>query len=76
MTENMLTLNQTAELIGIHKVTLRQMIHRGDGPPAFRIGRRLLKFNRREVDAWLRSRRLAPANLGSDAPARELHAAV
>ena len=46
-----------AEHIGVSVPQLYSLNHRGEGPPAVRVGRRL-KSRLTEVDAWLEGRRV------------------
>ena len=59
LTENpprLLTIKQVAERLTVSVGCLRAWRIRGDGPPAIRIGS-ALRWDEREVDAWLDSRR-------------------
>ncbi len=46
------TIQQVSAFLGIPVGTLYQWRHRGDGPPAFRVGRHL-RFDTVEVRRWL-----------------------
>ena len=46
------TIQQVSAFLGIPVGTLYQWRHRGDGPPAFRVGRHL-RFDPVEVRRWL-----------------------
>lgn len=52
----LLTIKQVAERLTVSVGCLRAWRIRGDGPPAIRIGS-ALRWDEREVDAWLDSRR-------------------
>jgi predicted DNA-binding transcriptional regulator AlpA len=55
-----LTSDETADLIRQSLAQLYWLNSRGDGPPRYRTGRRIL-YRRSEVIAWLESRRVEPA---------------
>lgn len=42
-----------ARAIGAAPDTVRQWRHRGEGPPWYRAGRRIVRYRRTEVAAWL-----------------------
>lgn len=52
------TLDELAAHTQIPKSTLCQLVSRGEGPPAAKIGRSL-RFRRPKVDAWLGAREFA-----------------
>lgn len=54
--ESMLTLRQVAEYLGTSEQSVYAMRHRGDGPPAIVLGKRVLRFRRADVDQWIESR--------------------
>lgn len=54
----LLTLDELAAHTQIPKSTLYQLLSRGEGPAAAKIGRSL-RFRREKVDAWLDARELA-----------------
>jgi excisionase family DNA binding protein len=51
-----LSLSDLAELLGMSEGAVRGLRHRGEGPTATKVGRRL-RFRRHDVDKWLASRR-------------------
>lgn len=51
-----LTTGEVALLLRIPQATLYAWRYRGDGPPAYRLGRHL-RWRRAEVEAWLRDQR-------------------
>jgi predicted DNA-binding transcriptional regulator AlpA len=53
-----LTLQEVADMTRLPVATLRWMRHRGDGPPMFRLGRRLMATEE-DVEAWVRQQRAA-----------------
>ncbi|WP_039794909.1 helix-turn-helix transcriptional regulator [Komagataeibacter europaeus] len=42
ITLTFISLSEAAKRIGVHRDTLRRLIANGDGPPAIRIGRRIM----------------------------------
>jgi excisionase family DNA binding protein len=61
MEESALTYSQVARLLGLKLGTIYSLVARKQ-IPHFRIGRRLVRFSRRELDLWLTSRAVLPAN--------------
>ena len=55
---DLLTLPEAAALVRAPESTLRYWRQRGDGPPSFRVGRRVL-YRRDAVEAWLRVKEAA-----------------
>ncbi|MBH5141436.1 helix-turn-helix transcriptional regulator [Rhodococcus erythropolis] len=56
----------TAQLSGAYTIpvaTLRYWRHKGDGPPSFRLGRRVV-YRRADVDEWLRAQEAATTRGG------------
>ena len=65
----LLTLNQTAEKINAPVASVRYWRSRNQGPPMFRMGRRLVAFED-EIDRWLEDQVAADAaRRGNPAPA-------
>lgn len=64
-TNEMLSLMEAAPVVGVSPFTLRAWV-RERKLPFFRCGRRIV-FRRGELEQWLRSRRVAPAD---EAPAK------
>lgn len=54
--EPLVPLETVLDHTGMTASAFYAMRHRGEGPPAYRLGRRLM-FRMSEVDEWLRSRR-------------------
>jgi len=63
----MLTYKQAAEYLGLKKGTLYSMVHRGR-IPHLRLGRRLVRFRKEELDAWLDEHAEGPG-VGGASPA-------
>ena len=51
-----LNFSELCEELRVGKSTLYRMIHDGDGPPMFRLGR-TMRFVRVDVDRWLAERK-------------------
>jgi excisionase family DNA binding protein len=58
--DDLLSLRQAADQLGVTAATLRELIHAGDGPTAVCIGRRWLKIRKSDLDAFLRARTVRP----------------
>src|SRR5215213_9950490 len=54
----MLRIDETSELTTLPVSTLRYLRHLGEGPPAFRLGRRLV-YDEADVLAWIAERKAA-----------------
>lgn len=52
----MLSLRETAEFLGLSMSTVHRLIREGE-LPAIRIGKRMWKFRRADLDAYLEDRR-------------------
>lgn len=53
--DDLLTTVEVAALCRVPATTLRYWRHLGDGPPGFKLGKRVL-YRREAVEAWLRDR--------------------
>lgn len=53
--DHLLTYDDVSRILQVPVNTLRQWRHRGEGPPALRIGGHV-RFRRADVDAWIESR--------------------
>lgn len=56
-TEELLTYGELAELLSVSPQTLRNWRRQGRGPRATKVGARLVRFHREDVDAWLEQQR-------------------
>lgn len=65
--DRLLTIDEVSAATRAPITTLRYWRQNGGGPPAFRLGRRLL-YRERDVTAWLDAQRRAP-RLRTRAPA-------
>ena len=59
--ERLLTPSDLSVYLGVPINTLYQWRHRGDGPPAVRVGRHL-RYRSRDVEAWVDGRRADAAS--------------
>ncbi|MFG2002318.1 helix-turn-helix transcriptional regulator [Spirillospora sp. NPDC048911] len=50
--DRLLQLDQMAEITTLSEATLRWLRHRGEGPPMFKLGRRLVCWER-DLHAWI-----------------------
>lgn len=65
MERKLLKLEQISERTGVPLATLRYYRHKKEGPPTFKLGRRVVAYAD-EVDAWVAEQRLA-GQVGGDA---------
>jgi excisionase family DNA binding protein len=56
-----LTYAQAAEIVGVHKNTLRAAVRRGDLPVA-RASHTIVRMLRSDLDAWVRGHRVSDAS--------------
>ncbi len=56
--QGLLTINEAAEALRAPVATLRYWRQKGEGPPAFKVGKRLV-YRERDVQAWVEERRRA-----------------
>lgn len=54
--EGLLGIGWLAELLDVPERTIYSWRQRGEGPPAYRVGKHL-RYRRRDVDAWLERQR-------------------
>jgi len=58
---------QAARYVGLSASTLAKMRLRGDGPPYAKAGPRVVVYDARDLDAWLRQRtRRSTSDLGQE----------
>ena len=53
----LLTTAQAAAILSLSPRTLEQLRVKGGGPPYFALGKRAVRYRRRDLDAWLYARR-------------------
>ena len=51
-----LTAREVCDAIAVNPSTMRSWLRRGQGPPHYRVGGRLVRFRRDEVEAWLQKK--------------------
>lgn len=54
LSDNYISIDETAEYLGIKTVTLRNWIKKDESLPAHKIGK-LWKFKKSEIDEWVKS---------------------
>jgi excisionase family DNA binding protein len=54
-------IRDAAQILGISVGGLRNLVNRGDGPPALRIGH-LIGFRKTDLEEWLRARAMTSAS--------------
>ena len=57
----LMSIEELADYIGESKRTIYRYIKSGDCPPYIRITAKNIKFDREDVDAWLQSKKINPA---------------
>ena len=55
-----MSIEELAEYIGESKRTIYRYIKSGDCPPYIRLTRKNIKFDKKDVDAWLESKKVNP----------------
>jgi predicted DNA-binding transcriptional regulator AlpA len=61
--DKLLTRDQVQAEFGLSRRFLELSAWRGDGPPMIRIGRRAVRYKRRDILAWIDARRIEPEPL-------------
>lgn len=56
----LLTYDQAAELLGVKRGTLYSWVHL-KRVPHIRLSKRCVRFDRRELEAWIAKKKVAPA---------------
>lgn len=51
----LLTVRELADYLQVPPQTVYTWRHRGEGPPAIKVGRRHLRFREEDVQAWLQA---------------------
>ena len=62
-TDELLTYSQVASLLGVRLGTAYSMVARRQ-IPFVRVGRRLVRFSKRRIEAWIVSRAVEPTSRG------------
>jgi excisionase family DNA binding protein len=58
----LMTIEELADYLGESKRTVYRYLQTGDFPPYIRITKKNIKFDKRDVDAWLESKKVHPQN--------------
>jgi excisionase family DNA binding protein len=56
----LMSIEELADYLGESKRTIYRYIQSGDCPPYIRITKKNVKFDKRDVDAWLESKKVRP----------------
>jgi excisionase family DNA binding protein len=56
----LMSIDELADYLGESKRTIYRYIQSGDCPPYIRITKKNIKFDKRDVDAWLESKKVRP----------------
>ena len=57
----LMSVEELAEYLGESKRTIYRYIQSGDCPPYIRLTKRNIKFDKKDVDVWLESKKINPA---------------
>ena len=57
----LMSVEELAEYLGESKRTIYRYIKTGDCPPYIRITKKNIKFDKKDVDAWLESKKINPS---------------
>lgn len=63
LANELMSTGQVSESYSIAEATLRYWRHKGDGPPSFRLGRRVV-YRRSDVEKWLTAQEAATVRGG------------
>jgi excisionase family DNA binding protein len=55
--QTLLTIPEAAEYLRLTEKALRQVIHRGDGPPLIRLGVRTIRILSSDLETWVMERK-------------------
>lgn len=55
--QQLLTIEEAAVVLGMTEKALRQRLHRGEGPPIYRLSERTIRISRCELTDWLANHR-------------------
>jgi excisionase family DNA binding protein len=58
----LMSIEELADYLSESKRTIYRYIKTGDCPPYIRITKKNVKFDKRDVDAWLESKKINPAD--------------
>jgi predicted DNA-binding transcriptional regulator AlpA len=54
--DELLTARQVAAMLSVSLATFKRIRQRGEGPPSIRVGKRAIRYRRRDVERWLQRR--------------------
>lgn len=57
----LMSIEELAEYLGESKRTIYRYIQSGDCPPYIRLTKKNIKFDKKDVDTWLESKKINPA---------------
>ena len=58
----LMSIEELADYLGESKRTIYRYIQSGDCPPYIRLTKKNIKFDKKDVDAWLESKKIHPKN--------------
>ena len=56
----LISIEEFAEYLGESKRTIYRYIQKGDCPPYIRLTKKNIKFDKKDVDVWLESKKIDP----------------
>ena len=59
----LMSIDELAEYLGESKRTIYRYIQTGECPPYIRITKKNIKFDKKDVDAWLESKKIIPKKM-------------
>ena len=62
----LMSIEELAEYLGESKRTIYRYIQSGDCPPYIRITKKNIKFDKKDVDTWLESKKVFPDKRGNE----------
>ena len=66
----LMSIEEFAEYLGESKRTIYRYIQTGDCPPYIRLTKKNIKFDKKDVDAWLESKKINPQKNNIQNPAK------
>ena len=59
----LMSIEELADYLGESKRTIYRYIQTGDCPPYIRLTKKNIKFDKKDVDAWLESKKINPKKI-------------
>ena len=59
----LMSIGELADYLGESKRTIYRYIQTGDCPPYIRLTKKNIKFDKKDVDAWLESKKINPKKI-------------